>query len=236
MHTRGTLHGELRHIDHAITTRNQLSQVGNAVAVSFGAGYAFAYDGGSIAQPQHYAHLNAKSLSATNCDGCLLAAGLIKSDLCNSTETHDSALKFSLNDVLSFNTDGNGDIMGEVDGWLTKPFSVSKSNSTPVPFEDFMAARYLADGIIDALYPEAKEYNLAIYLYNNETKPIACATLDLVTDEDDVKFYDNLVVSAGGSTSAFGDESSGGFSMMMTSTVFVMGMSVIVGAILLASA
>ena len=35
---------------------------------------------------------------------------------------------------------------------------------------------------------------MAVYLYNNETsKAVACATLSEVTDEEEVKHYENLI-------------------------------------------
>jgi hypothetical protein len=41
------------------------------------------------------------------------------------------------------------------------------------------------------------DYNLAIYLYDNEENPVACATLDVVTEEE-AEFYDEFINSKDG--------------------------------------
>jgi hypothetical protein len=83
-------------------------------------------------------------------------------------------------------------------------------------------------------YYTDKDYYLAVYLYNNESKAVACATLSEVTDEEEVKYYENLVTSdtaAAEETATetpVGDTAGGGF--LMTSA-YVVGVSFLLSAI-----
>lgn len=71
-------------------------------------------------------------------------------------------------------------------------------------------------------------------MYNNESKPVACATLSEVTYEEEVKYYDNLVASdtaaaeTANNESPVGDTAGGGF--LMTSAC-VVGVSFLLSAI-----
>ena len=99
------------------------------------------------------------------------------------------------------------------------------SNSTPLSLGEFVTAASSAAG---------NDYHLAVYLYNNESKPVACATLSEVTDEEEVKYYENLVTSdtaAAEETATetpVGDTAGGGF--LMTSA-YVVGVSFLLSAI-----
>ncbi len=83
-------------------------------------------------------------------------------------------------------------------GWATKPFRELANKSTdntttapPISLAEFVIALAMATDFIDAITPN-QDYNLAVYLYNNETEPLACATLDLVTEDEELEIYYNL--------------------------------------------
>jgi hypothetical protein len=54
----------------------------------------------------------------------------------------------------------------------------------------------MATEFINTMTPN-QDYNLVVYLYNNETEPLACATLDLVTEDEELQMYYNLFGGGG---------------------------------------
>ena len=153
--------------------------------------------------------------------GCAVTLSLIKSRLCNTTEAYGSASTFSVDPDLFYSTTNED---GSNDGWATTPFvEVANSNTTPLSLEEFVTAD-------SATNDTDKEYYLAVYLYNNESKPVACATLSEVTDEEEVKYYENLIEESDttATETPVGDTAGGGF--LMTSA-YVVGVSFLLSAI-----
>jgi hypothetical protein len=67
-------------------------------------------------------------------------------------------------------------------------------------------------------------------MYNNESEPVACATLSEVTDEEEVNYYENLIEESDttATETPVGDTAGGGF--LMTSA-YVVGVSFLLSAI-----
>ena len=63
--------------------------------------------------------------------------------------------------------------------------NTTDSSSPPISMAEFVAALAMVSDLIDAMTPNL-DYKLAAYLYNNETEPLACTTLDLVTEEEEL--------------------------------------------------
>jgi hypothetical protein len=108
-------------------------------------------------------------------------------------------------------------------GGATTPFhEVLNSNSTPISLGEFATAA-LEEFVTADTY-------LAVYLYNNESKPVACATLSEVTDEEEAEYYDNLIEESDttATESPVGDTAGGGF--LMTSAC-AFGVSFLLSAI-----
>ena len=155
------------------------------------------------ATPSNLFHINLQELSSLlDCqDGCKAAFALITSNQCNSTDAQDSALEFKLEKDLTFDTTHiQSDEDAPDNGWVTRPFRElmtdestdnTADSSPPISMADFVAAAAMVTEFIDAMTPD-QDFNLAVYLYNNETEPLACATLDLVTDDDELQEYYNL--------------------------------------------
>ena len=172
-----------------------------------------------------------------------MAIALSASPQCNTTEAYDAALKFSLKDDLTYGTNEEG----STNGWVTTKFrELQNTNSTPISLAEFMttAAVVIEEEVVDELTDE--EYNLAVYLYDNEENPIACSTLDVVSDEDEAEFYDELFgsvvndgeeedggVDDGGAATTLGDNNSPSGGFMFTSAFVVVGVSFMMSAILL---
>jgi hypothetical protein len=144
-------------------------------------------------------HINLQELSSLNCkDGCTAAFALITSDQCNSTEALDAALEFKLEEDLTFDTTHiESDEDAPDVGWVTKSFrelmtdsadNTTDSSSPPISMAEFVAALAMVSDLIDAMTPNL-DYKFAAYLYNNETEPLACTTLDLVTEEEELQAY-----------------------------------------------
>ncbi len=163
---------------------------------------------GGESLPNKFFRIKANGLTP-DCIDCSVAFTLIKSLLCNSTKAHDTAHRFNLEPDLTYTTDGDGNI----NDWASTPFEEKPSNSTPVSLEEFVNT--------DSASSNGGDYNLAVYLYDAETKPIACATLSEATD-DEAAYYDELFGAATTTTpttpaNAVDDHSSGDF--MLTSLV-----------------
>eukprot|EP00985_Skeletonema_marinoi_P024844 scaffold17669_cov88-Skeletonema_marinoi.AAC.3 len=129
-------------------------------------------------ETQHSLHINATGLP-TNCVGCTVAIALIQTSSCSTTDAYDSALKFSLQDALTYVTNENG----STDGWKTTTFRElldSNSNST-MPLS-----------LVDALDPATStDSKVAVYLYDMEENPIACATFEEASEEE-AAMYEEL--------------------------------------------
>lgn len=162
---------------------------------------------GEDASPSNKFHINLKELPSLNCaDGCTATFALITSDQCNSTDAQDTALEFTLEEEVTFDTtDMKIDEDAADNGWVTESFrelaNKSTNNSTadsspPISLAEFVTAAAMATELIDAITPN-KDYKLAVYLYNNETEPLACATLDLVTEDEELQMYYNLFGGGG---------------------------------------
>jgi hypothetical protein len=206
------------------------------------------------ATPPNLFRINLQELSSFfDCqDGCTAAFALITSDQCNSTDAQDSALEFKLQNEITFDTT---DIESDVDasdyGWATEPFRESRTDATdntdsassapPISLEEFVVYVCTASALGDN-----QDYNLAVYLYNNdnnETEHLACATLELVTEEEEFQAYFDLfgggdggeegsdVVEGGeGATLALGNVSS---PLSGGSVAYVVaGLSIVLSAIL----
>ena len=151
----------------------------------------------------HLFHINLQELSSLlDCqDGCKAAFALITSDQCNSTDAQDTALEFKLEKDLTFDkTHIESDEDAPDKGWVTRPFrelmtdatdNTTTDSSPPMSLAEFVTAAAMVSEFIDAMTPN-KDYTLAVYLYNIEMDPLACATLELVTDDDELQEYYNL--------------------------------------------
>eukprot|EP00985_Skeletonema_marinoi_P031954 scaffold37933_cov201-Skeletonema_marinoi.AAC.8 len=129
---------------------------------------------------QHSLHINATGLP-TNCVGCTVAIALIQTYLCSTTDAFDSALKFSLQDALTYVTNQNG----STDGWKTTTFRelLGSNNNSTLPLS-----------LVDALNPAtstASDSKVAVYLYDMEENPIACATFEQASEEE-AAMYEEL--------------------------------------------
>lgn len=106
---------------------------------------------------------------------------------------------------------------------------------------EFVAAAAMAVELIDVMTPN-QDYNLAVYLYNNETEPLVCTTLELVTDDEELQEYyalfgggeDGSVVGEGGEkpVAAVGNDSSPLSGGLLSYAVA--GVSIVLSAILFA--
>eukprot|EP00985_Skeletonema_marinoi_P005196 scaffold2236_cov96-Skeletonema_marinoi.AAC.2 len=130
-------------------------------------------------QTQHSLHINATGLP-TSCVGCTVAIALIQTSSCSTTDAYDSALKFSLQDALTYVTNENG----STDGWRTKTFrelTDSNNYNSTLPLS-----------LVDALNPAATtDSKVAVYLYDMEENPIACATFERASEEE-AAMYEEL--------------------------------------------
>jgi hypothetical protein len=154
------------------------------------------------ATPSSLLHIDLQELFSLNyCKGgCTAAFALIPSTQCNSTDAQDSALEFKLEKELTFDimTDMKKDEDAPDKDWVTKPFrelidkssdNITADSSPPISMAEFVVYKYTTAAMAAGEFiPE--DYNLAVYLYNNnETDPLACATLDLVTGQDELQDY-----------------------------------------------
>eukprot|EP00985_Skeletonema_marinoi_P005189 scaffold2235_cov201-Skeletonema_marinoi.AAC.6 len=131
-------------------------------------------------QTQHSLHINATGLP-TSCVGCTVAIALIQTYLCSTTDAYDSALKFPLQDALTYVTNENG----STDGWRTKTFRelIDSNNNSTLPLS-----------FVDALHPATStstDSKVAVYLYDMEENPIACATFEQASEEE-AAMYEEL--------------------------------------------
>jgi len=128
-------------------------------------------------ETQHSLHINATGLP-TSCLGCTVAIALIQTYLCSTTDAYDSALKFSLQDALTYVTNENG----STGGWKTKTFrQLIDSNNSTLPLS-----------LVDALNPATTtDSKVAVYLYDMEENPIACATFEQASEEE-AAMYEEL--------------------------------------------
>mmetsp|Transcript_29168 Transcript_29168/g.49738 ORF Transcript_29168/g.49738 Transcript_29168/m.49738 type:complete len:265 (+) Transcript_29168:114-908(+) len=171
--------------------------------------------------------VNATGL-APDCIDCKAGIFLSKFLQCNSTNAHDAALMIPLEDELTYTTNNEG----STDGWETTPMrELPNTNSTPMSLADFMAT----DVVVEEVDNEVTEnnFNLAVYLYDSEENPIACATLGAVSEEEKAAYYDEIFssVDEGGDAATLADDSpSGGF---MLASVSVVGVSFIMIGIFL---
>eukprot|EP00985_Skeletonema_marinoi_P026873 scaffold21242_cov72-Skeletonema_marinoi.AAC.1 len=127
---------------------------------------------------QHSLHINATGLP-TNCVRCKVAIALIQTYSCSTTDAYDSALKFSLQDALTYVTNDNG----STNGWKTKSFRelVDSNNNSTLPLS-----------LVDALDPATStDSKVAAYLYDMEENPIACATFEQASEEE-AAMYETL--------------------------------------------
>jgi len=206
------------------------------------------------AAPSNLFHINLQELSSLlDCqEGCTAAFALIPSDQCNTTDALNSALKYKLEEEITFDpTHMKKDEDAPDYGWATKPFRELASKSTdnttasttpPISLAEFVAAAAMVSEFIDAMTPN-QDYNLAVYLYNNETDPLACTTLELVTEDEELQEYyalfgggdggeDGSDVVEGEPVSALGNDSSSLAGGMLAYAVA--GVSVVLSAILFA--
>eukprot|EP00985_Skeletonema_marinoi_P007941 scaffold3540_cov88-Skeletonema_marinoi.AAC.1 len=111
-------------------------------------------------EAQHSLHINATGLP-TSCVGCTVAIALIQTYSCSTTDAYDSALKFSLQDALTYGTNENG----STDGWKTKTFRelIDSNNNSTLPLS-------LVDALNSATTTDSR---VAVYLYDMEENPIA---------------------------------------------------------------
>eukprot|EP00985_Skeletonema_marinoi_P005186 scaffold2235_cov201-Skeletonema_marinoi.AAC.3 len=129
-------------------------------------------------ETQHSLHMNATGLP-TSCVGCTVAIALIQTSSCSTTDAYDSALKFSLQDALTYVTNENG----STDGWKTKTFRelIDSNNNSTLPLS-----------LVDALNPATStDSKVAVYLYDMEENPIACATFERASEEE-AAMYEEL--------------------------------------------
>mmetsp|Transcript_36505 Transcript_36505/g.74479 ORF Transcript_36505/g.74479 Transcript_36505/m.74479 type:complete len:275 (+) Transcript_36505:96-920(+) len=129
-------------------------------------------------QTQHSLHINATGLP-TSCLGCTVAIALIQTYLCSTTDAYDSALKFSLQDALTYVTNENG----STGGWKTNTFRelLDSNNNSTMPLS-----------LVDALNPATStDSKVAVYLYDMEENPIACATFEQASEEE-AAMYEEL--------------------------------------------
>eukprot|EP00985_Skeletonema_marinoi_P008691 scaffold3964_cov77-Skeletonema_marinoi.AAC.29 len=96
--------------------------------------------------------MNATGLP-TSCVDCTVAIALIQTYSCSTTDAYDSALKFSLQDALTYVTNENG----STDGWKTTTFRELR-------FEQQLdAAPIFENPIACATFEEASEEEAAMY-------------------------------------------------------------------------
>eukprot|EP00984_Skeletonema_dohrnii_P032229 scaffold25914_cov148-Skeletonema_dohrnii-CCMP3373.AAC.3 len=129
-------------------------------------------------QTQHSLHINATGLP-TSCVGCTIAIALIQTYSCSTTDAYDSALKFSLQDALTYVTNEDG----STNGWETKTFRelIDSNNNSTLPLS-----------LVDALNPDTStDSKVAVYLYDMEENPIACATFERASEEE-AAMYEEL--------------------------------------------
>lgn len=179
------------------------------------------------APPPFAFFVNATGL-APDCIDCKAGIFLSKFLQCNSTNAHDAALMIPLEDELTYTTNNEG----STDGWETTPMrELPNTNSTPMSLADIMAT----DVVVEEVDNEVTEnnFNLAVYLYDSEENPIACATLGAVSEEEKAAYYNEIFssVDEGGDAATLADDSpSGGF---MLASVSVVGVSFIMIGIFL---
>jgi len=129
-------------------------------------------------ETQHSLHINATGLP-TSCVGCTVAIALIQTSSCSTTDAYDSALKFSLQDALTYVTNENG----STGGWKTNTFRelLDSNNNSTMPLS-----------LVDALNPATStDSKVAVYLYDMEENPIACATFEQASEEE-AAMYEEL--------------------------------------------
>jgi len=133
---------------------------------------------GKDEETQHSLHINATGLP-TSCVGCTVAIALIQTSSCSTTDAYDSALKFSLQDALTYVTNENG----STGGWKTNTFRelLDSNNNSTMPLS-----------LVDALNPATStDSKVAVYLYDMEENPIACATFEQASEEE-AAMYEEL--------------------------------------------
>jgi len=180
----------------------------------------------------HALLLNATGLPS-ECKNCTLSIALSESSECDAADAHSNALEFPLQAVLTYITNE----MGSTGGWVMKKFRELQNSTLPVSLAEFItsAADESSSNNTDT------DYNLAVYLYDMEKNPVACATLKPVANEEEVAKYEALFEELNGeegsdaTTTTLGAEkpSSGGLKLIHAC---VIGMSVLMSAILLVSA
>lgn len=133
-------------------------------------------------------------------------------------------------DELTYETDETG----STGGWKMEQFlrELASSNSTSISLTEFIE---IVDEVTDV------DYHLAVYMYDMEKNPVACATLKLVTDEKAAEYEELLAdlnkggeVSDAATTTTLGaaeseSPSSGGLPLI---SACVIGMSMLMSAIL----
>ena len=175
-------------------------------------------------ESQRSLHVNATGLPAS-CEGCSVALTLIQTSLCGTTDAHDSALQVPLEDALTYVTDENG----STSGWNWK---------TQHSRELYDSNKTLPVSLVDVLNPDPAtptDYKIAVYLYDMEENPIACATLEQASEEE-AKMYADMFYGGDDEPDAesitlLGDDTSAG-GLELVSTIMT-GLSLFASAMLI---
>eukprot|EP00984_Skeletonema_dohrnii_P010508 scaffold4099_cov73-Skeletonema_dohrnii-CCMP3373.AAC.1 len=128
-----------------------------------------------------------------------------------------------LEDSLTYIADENG----STDGWKTQYFRELQDSNKTLPVS-----------LVDVLKPDPAaptDYKLAVYLYDMEENPIACATLEPASEEE-AKMYSDMFygeddVPDAETVNSLGDDTSAG-GLELVSTI-VTGLSLFASAMLI---
>ena len=174
-------------------------------------------------------HMNATNLPS-NCDGCKMVLALVETmAMCSIIDAHLQALRVVLENDLTYTTDEDG----STGGWETQPVHEYSNSTTPV-------------SIFNEVMLGGTDYNhqkrVAVYFYDLEENPVACATLKPASEEEaqmyEVMFYgeseeegedDGPDAEAAKGPGDSENTSAGGLELVST---IVTGMSVLTSAML----
>ncbi len=189
--------------------------------------------------PLHSLHLIANGgLLPTSCVKCKIAISIIQSLTCNTTEAHDSSVMIKLQDLLTYNTNGEGG----TDGWQSQTVrELLQDNSTssefPISLADVLTAASAAVNLFDEV--TGKDFKVAVYMYDMDDEPAACATLEPASEEDSQMYEQMFYPSAAsvadeegdGEEKPLGASSTGIRVVGLVSTAVVVGVSLLMSAV-----
>ncbi len=187
--------------------------------------------------PSHSLHLTANEGGLpSSCVKCKIAISISQSPTCNTTEAHDNSVMIKLQNLLTYFTNANG----STDGWQSQAVRelLQQDNSTSSKFPISLADVLTATSAVVNLFEEVtgEDYKVAVYMYDMDDEPAACATLEPASEEESQIYEELFYPSAASVAEGEGGEvpvgaSNNGGRVGLVSAAVVVGVSLLMSAV-----